>query len=101
MSSPSRWIDEGFPIGFAKLLEQLGDGGFGPFDSLARRDLSRQAFQVAFEVMTGALTPEDGQTWSGQKITSSELAYLKMPTGFTITIAAPDLDPYTLKFDKP
>ncbi|HXH60109.1 MAG TPA: hypothetical protein VNI20_01995, partial [Fimbriimonadaceae bacterium] len=69
-----------------------------PYARLAKRELSRQIYQRAFDIVTGTLKPKDGETWPCEKIKSAEMTYSKTPQGFEIDATAPDLDPVKLKF---
>ena len=102
--STANWTADGFPIGFAKLLEQLGGGGFvqsgGAYWRLALRSLSKQATRLAFEMATGNIAPSDGQSWIGVEVNGSELTYASKNGGFEIEISAPDVESSTLSFER-
>ena len=73
----------------------------GPYSRHARNILKGEAYRAAFEHSTGAVVLQDGVTWPAASLPGAELAFTLEGNGFSIAATAPDLKPFTLKFDRP
>ena len=100
LDPPPDWAVDGFPYGFMEIyfILHLSEPAYS---QRAKSVMGGEVYKLAFGIVTGAVELVDGTKRSSKSLPSAEFEYLEYESGFSITVSAPDLDPFTLKFDRP
>ena len=104
MNLPYSWALDGYPFGHLEIYSQLVERNAempGLLSHLLTRRLTGEISGEALAIVLGESVRDDGETWTSSLYSQALLEYTESDSGFSITTSAPDLNPITLKFDRP